>query len=167
MSSQISSKERVPSHNSHRRLFKSSNGRRNSLGAPNMRASNPSNRRKRLGWRMTMNRPVTPSNSGWGPAAPLRPHQTGRRTGYEPSSSFIDIPQMSIDNVHPRRDSIHAIPVNAQRRINSSRSVKFRRYHVATPRIEQADISNHQPSGMVCAEPFPLIAMSLEIEKMV
>ena len=51
-------------------------------------------------------------------------------------------------SVQPSKDSIHAIPVNAHNRIKSSRSVKFLRYHVATPRIEQADISNHQPSGM-------------------
>ena len=54
-------------------------------------------------------------------------------------------------SVQPSKESMQAIPVKAQTRIKSSRSVKFRRYHVATPSTEQADISNHHPSGMVRA----------------
>ena len=160
---QMSSKDLVPSHNSHSRLFMSSSGRRNSLGARNILARRPSKRRNRFGCLMTMKRPVTPSNSGWGPVAPLRPHQTGRRTGYDSSSSsFIVNPQMSMPRVHPSKDSIQAIPVKAQRRIKSSRSVKFRRYHVATPRIEHADINNHHPSGIYLAEPSPSLGCRLK-----
>ena len=65
-------------------------------------------------------------------------------------------------SVQPSKESMHAIPVNAQRRIRSSLSVKFLRYHVATPRIEQADISNHQPSGMVGATTSPSLGCRLK-----
>lgn len=70
---------------------------------------------------------------------------------------------MSIVNVQPSRDIIQAIPAKAQNRIKSSLSVKFLRYHVETPRIEQADMSSHHPSGMDGATPSPLIGMSLII----
>jgi hypothetical protein len=40
------------------------------------------------------------------------------------------------------------IPVKAKSRIKSSRSLKFRMYHVATPSIEQAAINSHHPPGM-------------------
>ena len=72
-----------------------------------------------------------------------------------------------MDRVHPSKDSMQAIPVNAKRRIKSSRSLKFRVYHVATPRIEHAAINSHHPPGMYRAEPSPLIGMSLEIVIMV
>ena len=67
-----------------------------------------------------------------------------------------------MESVQPSKESMHAIPVNAQRRIRSSLSVKFLRYHVATPRIEQADISNHQPSGMVGATTSPSLGCRLK-----
>ena len=57
---------------------------------------------------------------------------------------------------------MQAIPVKAQNLIKSSRSVKFRRYHVVTPRIEQADISNHHPSGMARATTSPSLGCRLK-----
>ena len=67
-----------------------------------------------------------------------------------------------MDSVQPRRDSIQAMPVNAQSRIKSSRSEKFLRYQVLTPRIEQADNSNHQPSGMLWATASPSLRCRLK-----
>ena len=152
---QISSNVRDPSHNSQSRLFMSSNGRRSSLGARIILASNPSNLLNFLGCLITMNRPVTPSKSGCGPAAPRRPHHTGSRTGKEPSNSSKLTPHKSKVHVHTTKEIIHAIPENALRRTNSSLSVKLRRYHVATPSIEQMDSNNHHAPGILAAVTSP------------
>ena len=54
------------------------------------------------------------------------------------------------------------VTITANRRIKSSRSVKFRMYHVATPRIEQAAIMSHHPPGMHCAAPSPSLGCRLK-----
>ena len=66
----------------HKTLFLSNKGRRSSCGALMSFANSRSIRPNFFSNRRTTRLPVQPSTSGWGPASPVRHHQTGSRTGF-------------------------------------------------------------------------------------
>lgn len=154
MMAQISPNVREPSHNSHKRLFIWSKGRRISLGARSSLANHPSMRPNCLGIRKTTRRPVAPGRLGSFSTDPIRAHQTGVLQGYCSASGWSSIPasdstpspQNSVQ-VQTSNVSMAAVPRRAVVRVVCTRVEKLRKYHVPTPHVATTTHSAYHAGG--------------------